>query len=88
MKIRDGFLLREIADTHVVVPVGERVIDFKGMMILNEIGSFIWIKLQDECTFDEILDSIVENYEVDVETARVDLDKFLNSMRENEALDE
>ena len=88
MKIKDGFLLREIAETHVVVPVGERVIEFKGLMILNEHGLFVWNMLQDEHTFDEILSSILDEYDIDADTAKADLDEFLARVRKSGALEE
>ena len=88
VKIKDGFLLREIAGTYVVVPIGERVIDFKGMMTLNEIGSFIWNNMQSECTFDEIINLMLENYDVDANTAKADLEEFLDHIKKNGALDE
>ena len=88
MKIKNDFLLREIAETHIVVPIGGRVIDFKGMMMLNEIGSFIWSKLQDERTFDEVLESILEEYEIDADAAKADLEEFLALVKKNGALDE
>ncbi len=31
MKIKEGYLVREIANCYIVVPVGERVIEFKGL---------------------------------------------------------
>ena len=88
MRIKNGFLLREIAGTYVVVPVGERVIDFKGMMTLNEVGSFVWDKMQNECTFDEILVSILEEYDVDADTAKADLESFIARVWHNGALEE
>ena len=88
MKIKDGFLLREIAGTHVVVPVAERVIEFKGMMILNEHGLFVWNMLQSNHTFDEILASILNEYDIDADTAKADLDEFLARVRKNGALEE
>ena len=88
MKIKNGFLLREIAGTQIVVPIGERVIDFKGMMVLNDIGQFVWNKLQNECTFDDILSSVLEEYDVDVEQAKADVEEFLAHIRKNGALDE
>ncbi|NLT13681.1 MAG: PqqD family protein, partial [Clostridiales bacterium] len=33
MKIKSGFVLREIAGSSVIIPVGERVITFKGMLM-------------------------------------------------------
>lgn len=86
MRIKDGFLLREIAGTFVVVPIGERVIDFKGMMTLNDIGAFIWENMQEECSFDDVLNVILENYDIDADTAKSDLEEFLAHMKKNGAI--
>jgi len=86
MKVKDGFLLREIAGTNIIVPIGERVIDFKGLMAINELGRYIWEKLQIECTFDEILSAILDEYDIDVESAKADLEDFLARLNKNGAL--
>lgn len=88
MKIKDGFLLREIADCHIVVPVGSRVIDFKGLMTLNDTGHFIWNHLIEDNTYERLLDSILQEYEVDEDTAKKDLDEFLNKAQESGVLEE
>ncbi|MEQ8174746.1 MAG: PqqD family protein [Syntrophomonadaceae bacterium] len=88
MKIKKDYLLREIAGVHIVVPVGERVIDFKGMMTLNDSGCFIWKCLSDNITYEQLLSSILDEYEIEEATARTDLDEFLNTARENGVLDE
>jgi hypothetical protein len=62
MRIKEGFLLREIADCYIVVPVGSRVIDFKGLMTLNNSGYFIWNQLIEENTYNNLLDSILQEY--------------------------
>jgi hypothetical protein len=88
MKIRKDFLVRKIADSNIVVPVGERVADFKGMMTLNKTGRFIWDMLLNEVSFDELLGAIVDKFEVDENTARADLIEFINSARESGVLEE
>jgi hypothetical protein len=88
MKIKEGFLLREIAECYIVVPVGSRVIDFKGLMTLNNSGYFIWNHLIEENTYDNLLDSILQEYEVDEETAKKDLDEFLDKAWESGVLEE
>jgi len=88
MKIKEGFLLREIADCYIVVPVGSRVIDFKGLMILNHSGHFIWNQLIEENTYEKLLESILQEYEVDEDTAKKDLDEFLDKARESGVLEE
>jgi hypothetical protein len=88
MKIKQDFLLREIADTNIVIPVGERVADFKGMMTLNKTGRFIWEKMLDGIAFEDLVKAIVDKYEVDEATARTDLNAFIDSARESGVLEE
>lgn len=88
MKVKDGFILREIAGTNVIIPVGERVVDFKGMLMPNDTGYFIWKKLIDRITYDALLTDILQEYEIDETTARTDLDEFLSEMRNSGALEE
>jgi hypothetical protein len=80
MKIKDGYVLRLIADTHVVVPVAERVIEFKGMMVLNDISADIWGFLSESRSRDEILGHVLAGYEIDRETAAADVDKLIAEM--------
>lgn len=78
MKIKDGFLLREIADMWVVVPLGERVIEFNGLINLSESGALIWRALEKEVKDkSELIKLIMNQYEVDEEMARMDTDEFL-----------
>lgn len=55
MKIKDGFMLSEVAGSYVVVPVGAVQADFTGMITLNPVGAFLWGKLEKETTRDELL---------------------------------
>lgn len=82
MKLKSDFLLREIAGTYIVVPVGERVIDFKGMIRLNDSGKFLWDCLGEDISSDELLHRFMDEYEVDEETAKTDLIAFLHQSRE------
>ena len=42
MKIKENYMLRKVADCYVVVPIGEAVAEFNGMINLNEVGAFLW----------------------------------------------
>lgn len=88
MKVKAGYLVREIADCHIVVPIGERVIEFKGIMTLNDTGNFIWKCLSDDISYSQLLASILNEYEIDEPTARVDLDEFLSVAQESGVLEE
>lgn len=82
MKLKSDFLLRKIAGTYIVVPVGERVIDFKGMIKLNDSGKFLWDCLVEDISTDELLRRFMDEYEVDEATAKTDISAFLNQSRE------
>jgi hypothetical protein len=88
LKIKSGYILREIADTYIVVPVGERVISFKGMMTLNRSGAYIWECLKNEITYENLLQKILDKYEVSKEIAAEDLDEFLAKARVNGVIEE
>lgn len=88
MKIKEGYLIREIAGCHMVVPIGERVIEFKGIMTLNDTASFIWKRMSNDVTYDQILSAVLDEYEIDESTAKDDLDDFLKKARENGVLED
>lgn len=65
MKIKSGFILRDVGGKTFVVAVGERSKEFKGMVTLNETGKFIWKALEKETTVEEIVDAMLQAYECD-----------------------
>ena len=88
MKIKDGFMLRQIVDVWVVVPLGERVVDFNGMLKISDSGALLWNKLAScEASREELLQDLLATYEVDAETATRDMDGFLDSLRQAELLE-
>lgn len=46
MKIKDGYILREIAEISVAVPVNDAARSFNGMIRLNSTGAFLWRLLE------------------------------------------
>lgn len=88
MKIEKEFILREIAGDYVIVPTGQTALEFNGLITVNEIGAFIWKKLDQDITEDELVQAILEEYEVDEETARNDMEEFLDRLTECKILGE
>lgn len=81
MKIKEGFILRNVAGNHVVVPVGQATIDFNGMMSLNDSGAFLFEKLQQGIERDELIDALTEEYDVTRDVAENDVDNFINKVK-------
>ena len=87
MKVKEGFMLREVAGQWVVVPLGERVVEFNGILTLNEIGAFLWKKLESGAEEEELVGAILSVYEIDADTARADVKEFISSMNEKGLMD-
>ncbi len=81
MKTKEGYLLREVAGNHVVVPTGRATLDFNGVITLNDTGSFLWKLLNTEKTEQELLLALLEQYEVDEAAAKADLSAFLEKLQ-------
>ncbi len=77
MKINDGFMLRNVAGKNIVVAVGEASMDFDGLISLNETGAFLWKILEDGADYDTLLSKFLDEYDIDEETAKRDLDAFI-----------
>ena len=88
MKIKDGFLLRQVGGNHVVVPVGAQSVDFRCLITLNEVGAFLWQKLTTDCTVADLVEALLGEYDVTAEIATADVERFVAALREKGLLDE
>ena len=87
MKIKEGFMLREVADNFVVVPVGNASIEFKGLINLNSVGAFIWKCLESDTTIEEVADKLAKEYAIDEQLALHDTEVFISKLKEAHLLD-
>lgn len=81
MKIKKGFVVRDIAGKSVVIALGEASKSFKGMIELNGVARVIWDLLAEGKESNEIVDAIVAEYDVDRETVASDVDRFINQLK-------
>lgn len=82
MRASPNVMLREIADEHILIPVGEMAMKTHGMINLSESGLLLWKKLQEDCTQSELVACILQEYDVARETAEEDVQVFLNKLNQ------
>lgn len=87
MKIKEGFLLREVLGEYIVMPVGENVAHYGGAVALNEVSAFVFKALRNPMGYNDVLQMILDKYDVDEATARADLDELLEKFDSLELLD-
>lgn len=86
MKIKDGYMLRNVAGKYIVVPVGEETMDFNGIITTNETGAFLWKSLEVEISQDDLLKLFLSEYEIDEHIAAEDLSNFIKKLADAELL--
>ncbi len=82
MKIKDGFILREVAGSFIVVAVGDRAKDFNGIINLNETGAFLWERLSKGADENQLKEALLAEYDVDENTAAADIKNFVSKLEE------
>ena len=87
MRVKENFMLRKVADSYVVVPVGRQTLDFNGIINLNETGAFLFELLQKGASRDELVEKLLAEYEVERDRAQADVDKFIQSVKDADVLE-
>ena len=86
MKIKEGFLVRKVAEDFVAVPVNNIENNFYGMVQLNKTGAFIFEMLQVEHTKEEVIAAMQDKYDLSAEQANLDFDDFIEILTDNDLL--
>lgn len=88
MKIKKGFVVREVGGKKYAVATGEVAKSFKGMLGLNEMGALIFGLLQTDTTVQAVVDSILNEYEADRKTVEADVEKFVSQLKSIDVIEE
>ena len=85
MKIKDGFILQDIAGDAVVLPTGADM-DQNMMITLNDTGRFLWERLSEGATEETLVQALLGEYDVDAETAAAAVAKFVSELKKHDFL--
>ena len=77
MKIKKGFVLRQMCGENIVTAEGLEHINFNKLISLNATAAFLWEKVEgNEFTAEEMAQYLVEEYGIDMELALTDAGKL------------
>ena len=85
MKLKEGFVLREVADSIVVIPCGDDL-DLNMMITLNGTGKFLWEKLTEGAQEEELVQALLAEYDVSEEMAKQAVEDFVAKLKEHDFL--
>ena len=81
MKIKDGFVLRNVVDEYIVMPTGDNIAKFDGAVVLNEVAAFVFENMKNPVSREDLLNAILNEFEVDEATAAADLDALIEKLK-------
>lgn len=88
MKIKEGFVVREVAGTYLALATGELSKIYNGSLTLNSSAKFIFDNLQTDTTKEEVIKKMLEYYEgLDEKTASEAFDEFVSKLEGENLID-
>ena len=88
MKLHGEFVIRQVMDNTVVIPVGQTALELNGMILLNDVSKVIWECLEQGTDPEAIVRAVTDAFEVSVDEAKTDILEFLEKLRELRLLEE
>ena len=83
MKIKSGFVMKDVAGSKVVLPLGERRLDLNGIITFNDVGAEVFNMLDGTNSVEEIVAKIAKDYEVSTEIVEADVNELIEKMKAN-----
>ena len=71
---------RKTGNEYVLVPVTNNIADMTSVYTLNETGTFIWELIDGKKSVEELIEAVIDKYDIDRETATRDVFSFINKM--------
>lgn len=83
MKIKEGFILREMCGENIVTAEGIEHINFNKLISLNSSAAYLWENLiGKEFTVEDMAALLVEQYKIDMELALKDSESLCKAWME------
>lgn len=88
MKIKEGYILKDVAGAKIVIATGAQKMNFNGVMTFNSVGADVFNMLDGTNSVDDIAKKIAEDYNVPFERVKTDVENLINKMREHNLIEE
>ena len=87
MKLKKGYILHTTGGEHLMVATGKAARDFNGLARSNGTAAFLLDQLKKDRTEDQLVQALLDAYEVDPDTARRDVRALLDQLKAEGFLD-
>jgi hypothetical protein len=80
MKLKKDFVLRQVAQTWIVLPLAEETVNLSGILTLNDSGAMLWQQLEQGADEAALVRALTDEYEVTAEQAAADVSEFVEKL--------
>ena len=90
MRIKKGFVLRQVCGECVIIGEGLSAINFGKLLALNETATWLWEQAQKmgDFTVESLAERLCEEYDVTVEQAKADVADIIASWQDVNVVEE
>ena len=88
MKLCGEFIVRQVMDNIVAIPVGQTALRFNGMILLNDVSKVIWGCLEQGTDLEKTITALTDAFEVSRDEARTDILEFWDKLRKLQLVEE
>ena len=88
MKLCGEFVVRQVMDNIVAIPVGQTALGLNGMLLLNDVSKVIWDCLAQETDMENIVTAVTDAFTVSHQEAQADILEFLDKLRKLQLLED
>ena len=76
-----SIVTRKTGNEYVLVPIANNIADMDSVYTLNETGAFIWELIDGKMSVGDIIENLINEYEIDKENATADVFSFVDNMK-------
>ena len=89
MKIKEGFEIQNVCGEYIIVPAGVENVDYSRIISLNETAAYLWenVATKEAFTTDDLVELLLEEYEVEESVAREDCELIVERWKEMELVE-
>lgn len=88
MKLHGEFVVRQVMDNIVAIPVGQTALQLNGMILLNDVSKIIWDCLERGTNLEDAVKAVTDAFDVCADEAQADITEFCDKLRELQLLEE
>lgn len=88
MRLCGEFVVRQVMDNIVAIPVGQTALQLNGMIMLNDVSKLIWDCLEQGTNLESAVKAVTDAFDVSADEARTDISEFCDKLRDLQLLEE